>query len=69
MNENDHDGYMYLWTDAGVEALQGVTHGVGAGGRVRGAGAVAVHQGRHQGGGGVGGASLTGPPVTRLPCG
>ena len=52
-----------------MEALQGVTHGVRAGGRVRGAGAVAVHQGRDQGGGrGVGaGVTLTWPPVTSLP--
>ena len=52
-----------------MEALQGVTHIIRAGGWVRGAGAVAVHQGRDQGGGGgVGaGVTLTWPPVTSLP--
>ena len=51
-----------------MEALQGVTHIIRAGGWVRGAGAVAVHQGRDQGGvGGVGaGVTLTWPPVTSL---
>ena len=50
-----------------MEALQGVTQGVRAGERVRGAGAVAVHQGRDRGEGGVSDITLTRPPVTRLP--